>query len=326
MTETPSIGVVNQLDDAGLRRLLAAELADGLQATPKRISPAWFYDEAGSRLFEQITRLPEYYLSRAETSCLAERAAEIVARSAATTLVEIGSGTSEKTTLLLDAMAATGRLRSVTLLDISEEVLLSAAGELHDLYGVEVSAVVADLRRDLPTISAPGPALWAFLGSTIGNFLPADRLDLLARFAAAMRPGDCLLLGTDLEKDPSRLVQAYDDRAGVTAAFNLNVLTVLNREMGADFRADRFEHRAVWNATDRWIEMRLRSRHSQQVSLPALGLSLAIAEGEEILTEISAKFRPETVLSELDLADLTPIVTWTDRAGDMLLTMARKDQ
>ena len=272
MTRTPSIQVSNQLDDSRLRRGLEAELADGLRSTPRRIPPSWFYDEAGSRLFERITRLPEYYLTRAETRCLAERAADIAARSEATALVELGSGTSEKTTLLLDAMAAAGRLRSVTLLDISEEVLLAAAADIHRRYEVEVSAVVADLRQDLPRVSSPGPAPWAFLGSTLGNFTPAERRDLLARFARVMRPGDCLLLGTDLEKDPSRLIAAYDDAAGVTAAFNLNMLSVLNRATGADFRPDLFEHRAVWNPAERWIEMRLRARSAHRVTLPALDL------------------------------------------------------
>jgi len=298
------------------------DIRTGLTADPRFIPPVWFYDEVGSRLFDEITRLPEYYLTRAERGILADRSAEIVERAGADTLVEIGSGTSDKTRLLLDAMAAAGTLHSVVLLDISEEVLREAAGQLVDRYGVDVHAVVGDLRSDLDKLPGGGRQLWAFLGSTIGNFGPAERHQLLTGFGNAMRPSDHLLLGTDLEKDPARLLAAYDDAEGVTAAFNLNVLSVLNDALNADFDRQRFEHRAVWNTGERWIEMRLRSREAQLVDVGALDLSVELGAGEEVLTEISAKFDRHALPGELGAAGLPAVASWADRAGDFLLTLA----
>jgi L-histidine N-alpha-methyltransferase len=303
---------------------MEADVRAGLGGCPKSIPPVWFYDEAGSRLFEQITRLPEYYLTRAERSILAERAAEIVARSGARTLVEIGSGTSEKTGLLLDAMAAAGHLQRVMLLDISEEVLREAAGQLAGRYGVEVQAVVGDLRHHLDRLQPGSPALWAFLGSTVGNFEPPARASLLAGFGRAMAPGDGFLIGTDLVKDPGRLVAAYDDSSGVTAAFNLNVLSVLNATFGGDFDLSSFDHRAVWNSRDRWMQMSLRSRRPQSARLATLGLEVELAGGEEILTEISAKFEAAQVGEELGAAGLSARWSWTDRDGDFLLSLATR--
>lgn len=305
------------------RRLaMEDDVRSGLTATPRSIPPVWFYDEAGSRLFDEITRLPEYYLTRTERGILSERSAEMVERAGADTLVEIGSGTSDKTRLLLDAMAAAGKLRSVVLLDISEEVLRDAAARLVERYHVDVHAVVGDLRSDLTKLPDGGRQLWAFLGSTIGNFGPVERHQLLTAFCHAMRPGDHLLLGTDLEKDPARLLAAYDDAQGVTAAFNLNVLSVLNHELDANFDPERFEHRAVWNSRDRWIEMRLRSREAQLVSVRALDLEIELAAGEEILTEISAKFDRRLLPGELAAAGLPAVASWADPAGDFLLTLA----
>ena len=287
--------------------------------------PVWFYDETGSRLFDEITRLPEYYLTRAERAILAERSAEIAALSGASTLVEIGSGTSEKTRILLDAMASSGRLRSVVLLDISEEVLCEAAAELSRRYGVEVQAVVGDLRTDLPALSGRGEGerLWAFLGSTIGNFEPKARADVFAGFRRALQPGDTFLLGADLVKDVGRLLAAYDDARGVTAEFNLNVLRVLNSALGADFRPEGFAHRVSWNSEERWVEMRLRSKAEQTVRIASLGLDLDFADGEDILTEISAKFDPAKLAAELADAGFAPAGSWTDPDGDFLLTLSR---
>ena len=305
------------------RRSAAADVRAGLGASPRTIPPVWFYDETGSRLFDRITRLPEYYLTRAERSILEQRSAEIVEASGARAVVEIGSGTSEKTRLLLDAMAAAGRLERIDLLDISEEVLREAAHELGDRYGVAVHAVVGDLRRDLAALSGGTSKLWAFLGSTIGNFAPAERAGLLRQFRTAMGPGHTFLLGTDLRKDVGRLEAAYDDAEGVTAQFNLNVLSVLNTALGADFDPDRFEHRAVWNAEGGWIEMRLRSISAQRVVVGDLDMVVDLAAGEEILTEISAKFDPAALDEELVAAGLQPVAHWTDAAGDFRLTLSR---
>jgi L-histidine N-alpha-methyltransferase len=306
------------------RRTMVDEARAGLGGRPRSIPPVWFYDETGSDLFEQITRLPEYYLTRAERAILGERAAEVVGEARAETLVEIGSGTSEKTRLLLDAMAAAGRLRQIVLLDISEEVLRRAAGDLCRRYGVGVHAVVGDFRSHLGCLPRTRRQLWAFLGSTIGNFEPASRARLLGDFAGAMAVGDHLLLGTDLVKDPGRLLAAYDDRAGVTARFNLNVLSVLNRELGGDFDPSSFAHRAFWDAGQKWIEMRLRSLRPQAVQLAGLELSFALDEGEEIRTEISAKFDPAEVPGELAGAGLDPLDGWTDPGGDFLLSLCRR--
>jgi L-histidine N-alpha-methyltransferase len=319
----PAVEVVASAEERELA--MRDDVRAGLAARPRSVPPVWFYDEAGSRLFDEITRLPEYYLTRAERAILAERSAEIAALSGASTLIEIGSGTSEKTRLLLDAMASSGRLRSVVLLDISEEVLREAAATLAGRYRVDVQAVVGDLRTDLPALSrrGEGERLWAFLGSTIGNFEPKARSDLFAGFRRAMRSGDALLLGADLVKDVDRLLAAYDDSRGVTAEFNLNVLRVLNSVLGADFRPERFAHRASWNGEERWVEMRLRSTEEQKVRIGSLGLDVDFADGEEILTEISAKFEPAALAAELADAGFAPVGSWTDPDGDFLLTLSR---
>jgi len=301
---------------------LGQDVRVGLTASPKFLPPVWFYDEAGSLLFDEITRLPEYYLTRAESSILTGHAAEIAALTGADTLVEIGSGTSEKTRLLLDAVAERGSLTGIVLLDISEEVLRQAAAALSTHYQVDVHAVVDDFRDGLLKLPSGGRRLWAFLGSTIGNFQPEERSTLLAEFNTAMNPGDHLLLGTDLVKPSRRLVAAYDDADGVTAAFNRNVLKVLNRELGAGFDPDAFEHRAVWNSAQSWIEMRLLSRFPQSVEIRELGLTVEFEAGEEILTEISCKFAPDGLADELANAGFRTVERWTDRGGDFLVSLA----
>jgi L-histidine N-alpha-methyltransferase len=321
MSRTLTVELLVRPDDR--RRALEEDVRRGLEQRPRSIPPVWFYDERGSRLFDEITRLPEYYLTRAEKSILAATADRVARSSGANTLVEIGSGTSEKTRILFDAMAAAGQLESIVLLDISEEVLREAAEELSERYDVDVRAVVGDLRSDLGALAGDRPSLWAFLGSTVGNFAPADRQVLLGQFRAAMGAGDHLLIGTDLQKDPVRLLAAYDDSQGVTAAFNLNVLSVLNAELNADFEPESFEHRAVWNPEGAWIEMRLRSKLAQTVAVKELGLTFDLAEGEEILTEISAKFERRAFTGELRSAGLDPVEGWTDSGGDFLLTLAR---
>jgi L-histidine Nalpha-methyltransferase len=302
---------------------LGQDVRTGLSASPKFLPPVWFYDEAGSLLFDEITRLPEYYLTRAESSILTGHAVEVARITGADTLVEIGSGTSEKTRLLLDAMADRRSLSGIVLLDISEEVLTEAAAMLSARYQVDVHAVVDDFRDGLLKLPSGGHRLWAFLGSTIGNFPPDERLSLLADFRTAMAPDDYFLLGTDLVKSPRRLVAAYDDAEGITAAFNRNVLRVLNRELAAEFDPDRFDHRAVWNAAQGWIEMRLRSRTHQSVEVRELSLTVELDEGEEILTEISCKFEAERLAAELEAAGLHTVARWFDEGGDFLVSLAQ---
>jgi L-histidine Nalpha-methyltransferase len=304
---------------AGLR----ADVLAGLTSAPKQLSPTWFYDDRGCELFEAITRLPEYYPTRTERSILGERADEIAERTGADTLVELGSGTSEKTRLLLDALAATGALKQFVGFDVAETTLRSAGQAIVEEYpGVEVRGVVGDFRRHLPAIPAGGRQLIAFLGGTIGNLEPDARASFLSSLATTMAPGDSLLLGTDLVKGPARLEAAYDDRAGVTAEFNRNVLRVLNRELGADFDPDRFDHVARWNDDEEWIEMRLRSRGAQTIDIPELDLTVHFDDCEELRTEISAKFRPERVATELRHAGLEPAGWWTDPAGDFGVSLA----
>jgi L-histidine Nalpha-methyltransferase len=304
-------------------RAIRQDTVAGLALSPKEIPPTWFYDERGCELFEEITRLPEYYPTRTERAILAERADEIAALTAADTLVELGAGTSEKTRLLLDALDGAGHLRRFVPFDVAEATLVATAEAIAEEHpDIEVLGVVGDFRRHLGELPRDGRRLVAFLGGTIGNLRPRQRAELLGELADSLVAGDALLLGTDLVKDPARLEAAYDDARGVTAAFNRNVLAVLNRELGADFDADRFRHVARWDDVDEWIEMRLRSIGDQTVHLPDLGLVVEFADGEDLRTEISAKFRQSTVRAELEVAGLTPIAWWTDPAGDFALSLA----
>ena len=303
--------------------LVREDAVAGLTSSPKELSPTWLYDDRGCELFEQITRLPEYYPTRTERAILAERADAIAALSCADTLIELGAGSSEKTRVLLDAMAAGGRLQRFELFDVAEATLRATAEAVAEEYpGLEVSGVVGDFRRHLDCITTGGRRMIAFLGGTIGNFAPDERAALLAQLAATMAPGDTLLLGTDLVKDACRLVAAYDDAAGVTAAFNKNVLAVLNRELGADFDLESFDHVARFDLDHEWIEMRLRSRGRQKVWIEALDLALDFDDGEDIRTEISAKFRPFGVQSELAAAGLRMAGWWTDPDGDYGLSLS----
>jgi L-histidine Nalpha-methyltransferase len=311
------------LPDGFLASALRADALAGLTATPKTLSPKWFYDERGSELFEKITLLPEYYPTRAERAILRASAGEIAAATGAATLVELGSGSSEKTHLLLDALRDAGTLRSYVPLDVSESALISAANRVLASYpGLSVVAVVSDFEEHLGLPAADGARLVAFLGSTIGNLLPAERVAFLARLRSGLTEGDALLLGTDLVKDPAVLVAAYDDPAGVTAAFNKNVLAVLNAELGADFDPDAFDHVAIWDAGAEWIEMRLRSSLDQRVTLPAIGLAVDFAEGEEMRTEVSAKFRRGGVEAELAAAGFALRSWWTDDDGQFGLSLS----
>ena len=305
---------------------LRSDALAGLSATPKTLPPKWFYDAQGSALFEKITELPEYYPTRAERAILRFAAAEIAALSGARVLVELGSGSSEKTRLLLDALRDHGTLRAYVPVDVSESALEAAGDALALEYpGLDVHAVVSDFEEHLGLPSGPdasGPRLVAFLGSTIGNMMPAQRAAILARVRAQLRPGDAFLLGTDLVKDPAVLVAAYDDSAGVTAAFNKNVLAVLNTSLGADFDLDEFEHVALWDAAREWIEMRLRSASPQEVHVPGIGLTVRFGAGEEMRTEVSAKFRRPGVERELAAAGFAMRSWWTDPAEQFGLSLS----
>jgi len=308
-----------------LRGALRRDARAGLTATPKTMPPVWFYDDRGCDLYEQITRTPEYYPFRTERDLLRRSAGAIAAAAEATVLVELGSGTSEKTRLLLDAMAAgTAGLAGYVPFDVAEGTLRSAAEAVAEEFGIGVHAVVGDFHEHLEDIpDVAGSRLVAFLGSTIGNFAPAQRARFLSQVAELLGPSDRFLLATDLVKPVDRLIAAYDDAAGVTAAFNLNLLAVLNRELGADFPVDRFEHLAAWDADNRWIEMRLRATQAMRVTLPALDLAVDFARGEQMRTEISAKFTLEQVRDELGRAGMRVAGRWTDPAGDYLVTLAR---
>jgi L-histidine N-alpha-methyltransferase len=311
------------LTDEDIERSLRADVVAGLTRSPKELPPKWFYDARGSELFEQITRLPEYYPTRTERAILIEYAGEMARLAKADTLVELGSGSSEKTRLLLDAMTAAGHLRRYVPVDVSGAALAAAADDIHaDYPELEVHGVVADFDRHLDLLPSDGRRLVVFLGGTIGNFQPVDRVRFLSRIRATMSPGDALLLGTDLVKSPSRLVPAYDDAAGVTAEFNRNVLRVLNRELDADFDPDAFEHVARWDPAEEWIEMILRSTRDQSALIRSLDLKVHFDAAEEMRTEISAKFTPVRVRTELRSAGLSMTEWWTDPAGDFALSLS----
>lgn len=300
---------------------LRADVLQGLTGMPKELPPKWFYDARGSELFEEITRLPEYYPTRAEREILIARAPRIAAETGARTLIELGSGSSEKTRHLIDALLPA--LDTYVPVDVSESALTGAAEALlAERPGLRIHALIADFTRGLELPASPGPRLVAFLGGTIGNLLPPERRQFLQSVRAVLSPGDALLLGTDLVKDEATLVAAYDDAAGVTAEFNKNVLSVIARELGADVNPADFDHVARWDREHEWIEMRLRARHALTVKIPELDLAAPFAAGEEMRTEVSAKFRQEGVRAELAEADLELTQWWTDREGRFALSLA----
>jgi L-histidine N-alpha-methyltransferase len=296
----------------------------GLTARVKDIPPKWFYDDRGSALFDAITRVEEYYPTRRERVILEARAPEIASRTNADTLVELGSGTSEKTRVLLDGLRSAGTLRRFVPFDVSKRTLHDAAAAIEKEYaGIDVQPVVGDFTLDLDSIPKGGRRLVVFLGGTIGNLLPDARSIFLRDIAAMLDPDDFLLLGTDLVKDVARLEAAYDDAQGVTAEFNKNVLRVMNRELDADFDVNAFEHVAVFDTEREWIEMRLRSTRAQTVHVRALELDVEFAAGEEMRTEVSAKFTRARVERELHAAGMELVEWWTDPDDDFALSLAR---
>ncbi|SDY91661.1 L-histidine Nalpha-methyltransferase [Micromonospora pattaloongensis] len=309
-----------------LARTLAADAAAGLTGSPKWLPPTWFYDARGSRLFDEITRLPEYYPTRAERTALRAHADEIAAHTGTKTLVELGSGSSDKTRLLLDALRAHGSLGAFVPLDVSETALRESVAAIAAEYpALQVHGVVGDFTRHLRHLPRGGTRTVAFLGGTIGNLLPGPRARLLAELRDLLEPGEWLLLGADLVKDPAVLVPAYDDALGVTAEFNRNVLHVLNRELGADFDPGAFDHVARWDPGHEWIEMRLRARTPMRVRLPELGVTIAFDAGEELLTEVSAKFRRDRLTAELATAGFAVRYWWTDPEGLFSLSLSRAE-
>ena len=321
----PRIRVDVLLDDSDGRSRLLDETFWSLRQQPKQISPTWLYDEHGSRLFDRITRLPEYYLTRSERVILRAHASEIAAVTGADTLVELGSGTSEKTKLLLDALRKEGTLALFAPLDVSREILLSSAEVVAAHYpGVGVHAVVGDFERHLGSVPAGSPRLLAFLGSTIGNLVPERRERFLCKVAETLEPDDRFLLGIDLVKAPDRIEAAYNDSAGITEAFTRNALTVLNRELGSRFDQAGFAFEARWDAAHEWVDIGLRSLREQTIALPLLEIDVSFAEGELLRIEVSAKFRRDGIEAELAAADLDVERWWTDAAGDFALLLARR--
>lgn len=309
------------LDADELARTLRADVTTGLTASPKWLPPKWFYDERGSELFEEITELPEYYPTRSERQILAAHAAGIARYTKARTLIELGSGYSTKTRLLLDALTG---LETFVPMDVSESALTDAAARIAEEYpGLTVHNIVGDITRHLKFLPNGGDRLIAFLGGTIGNFEPAERAAFFADVRAVLGDGEHLLLGTDLVKSPSVVVPAYDDAAGVTAEFNRNVLRVLNRSLGADFDPEAFEHVALWDAEHEWIEMRLRASRPMRVTIPDIDLTVDFVKGEEMRTEISAKFRREGVKAELAEASFELDHWWTDPDGMFAVSLSR---
>ena len=316
----------NYLAADSAAQALRRDVRDGLTQTPKSLPPKWFYDSVGSDLFDQITRLPEYYPTRAEAEILRARAAEIAVASGADTLVELGSGTSEKTRIVLDALRDNGSLRRFIPFDVDSSVLTAASAAIGTEYpGIEIDAVCGDFEEHLGKIPSVGRRLVIFLGSTIGNLTPGPRARFLAALSDTLQPGDTLLLGTDLVKDTDRLVRAYDDAAGVTALFNKNVLAVVNRELDADFDLDGVRARGPLerrrrNASKCGCGQALRSASTSA----ALDLTVDFAAGEEMLTEVSSKFRPDGVAAELEAAGLRRTHWWTDAAGDFGLSLSTR--
>lgn len=304
---------------------IADDVRAGLWQSPPSLPARWFYDERGSRLFDEITRLPEYYPTRRETEILTEHSADIVKLTGATTMLELGSGTSTKTRLLLSAFTADGRALLFVPLDVSAEVLAeSAAAIAADYPTVTVEPVVADFNEPFAELpGTPGERLVVFLGGTIGNFDDDERAGFLDRIRTALAPGDHFLLGADLVKPPSRLVAAYDDSSGVTAEFNRNLIEVLRAELDArGLYADDFQHVARWNPTLHRVEMWLRARRDVAVHFAAIDRDWTLPAGAEMLTEISVKFRLTELHAELRAHGLDLVEYWTDDENDYSLTLA----
>jgi dimethylhistidine N-methyltransferase len=311
---------------------IAAAVRAGLTASPKRLPPWLFYDEAGSRLFAQITELPEYYLTRTEREILTKHAPSIIGRAAGEKrlrVAELGAGTADKTQLLLAAAVERQGTVLYEPVDVSPSALSEAKSRIEaEIPGLRVAPQVADYTQglNLDVHNGEERRLVLYIGSSIGNFDPVEALALLQKLRATLAPGDSLLLGVDLVKSESILLPAYDDAAGVTAAFNKNLLTRLNRELGADFLSDRFDHRALWNETASRMEMHLVSRVPQSVRIAALDWTVEFAEGESIHTENSYKYPPGEAENLLAAAGFVPEESWTDERRWFAVYLGRANE
>jgi L-histidine Nalpha-methyltransferase len=320
----PAVQIDSHLSLSG-ERSLADDVLDGLTRPFKELPPKHFYDARGAQLFDRICELPEYYPTRAERSILQERAREIARITGACELVELGSGTAAKTRVLLDALSAAGTLVRYVPMDVTEQMVRDCAEALTEEYpGLQVHGVIGDLERHLDRVPAPiGPRIVAFLGGTIGNFQPGSRRRVLRDIRRLLGPADHLLMGADLVKDPDVLEAAYDDAQGLTAEFNRNLLSVLNRELDADFHPEDFDHVALFDREHEWIEMRLRARRDHTALVRALDLQVHFRAGEEMRTEISAKFTHQRLRGDLAAAGLSLVRWLTDPAGQFALTLSR---
>jgi L-histidine N-alpha-methyltransferase len=313
-------------DEADGRPALYEETFRTLHAEVKGLPAVWLYDEQGSRLYDEITRLPEYYLARREGEILRARAAAIARRTQARTLVELGAGNAKNIRLLLDGLDTAGTLERFVPLDVSEQTLRASAQAIAAAYPrVLVHAIVGDFERDLRALPGRGRRLIAFLGSTIGNLYPEHRGRFLTTLATALAQDDALLLGLDLVKDAARLEAAYNDSAGVTEAFVRNALTAVNRELDATFDQQRFVYEARWDPEHEWMDIGLRARHAHTVTIHGLELEVAFEAGEPLRVEISSKFRREQLELEAGQAGLRVESWWTDRAGDFAVALVLRD-
>jgi L-histidine Nalpha-methyltransferase len=307
--------------DVGLREATLR----GLQREPKQLPTVWLYDERGSQLYEEITRLPEYYLPRREREILRAHSSEIAARTDARTLVELGAGNAQRTRLLLDALAPT--LECFVPLDVSEEFLRTTADALAAEYPrIRVEQFVGDFESDLHALPAGGPRLIALLGSTIGNLYHEQRRRFLSAVAGALEDEDAFIVGVDLVKDVARLHAAYNDEGGVTERFVRNALTAVDRELDATFDQSRFAYDARWDAEREWMDIGFRARQAHSISIRALDLDIALAEGEQLRIEVSTKFRRDRLELEARDAGLDVDAWWTDEAGDFAVALMARER
>jgi L-histidine Nalpha-methyltransferase len=323
-TTEPRIRIERLLDEVDRRSALYDETFWSLRKTPKEIPPVWLYDERGSRLFEQITQLPEYYPTGREQEILTAHAAEIAASTGAHTLVELGAGTSAKTRTLLDALQANGTLERFVPLDASEEILRASASAIADVYPIAVHAIVGDFERHLGAIPRGDNRLVAFLGSTIGNLHPERRGSLLAAIAAALEASDSFLLGVDLVKDPARIEAAYNDSQGVTESFVRNGLDAINRELNADLDQELLAFEARWDEQHEWMDIGFLAREAQDVTFAELDTVVHLDAGEKLRLEVSTKFRHEGIEGELAAAGMRVVAWWADAAEEFALLLATR--
>jgi L-histidine Nalpha-methyltransferase len=322
----PRVRVDVLRDEADDRASLYDATLRGLAADVKELPAVWLYDEQGSRLYEEITRLPEYYLPRREAEILRDRAALIAKRTQARALVELGAGTAKNSRLLLDALAAEGTLERFVPLDVSEQTLRASAQAIAAAYPrVSVHAIVGDFERHLGALPRDGRRLIAFLGSTIGNLYSDQRGRFLGTIASMLGRDEAFLVGVDLVKDVARLEAAYNDSRGVTETFVRNALTGVNRELGATFDQRRFAYEARWDPEREWMDIGLRARQAQTVSVPRLELDLAFEKGEPLRVEISSKFRRERFELETARAGLRLDSWWTEAAADFAVALVLTD-